>query len=79
MKTENNLIFIEIDKPFSREEIDEKLDVLVSATTEAGSPEQTNESVRRAISRVVSSYKSNDEVNRTASESDEMKLVCNCR
>ena len=79
MKTENNLIFIEIDKPFSREEIDEQLDGLISAATEACSPEQTNESARRAISRVVSSYKSNDEVNRTASESDEMKLVCNCR
>ena len=57
-KTENSLIFIERDKPLSREEINEKLDILRQAC-ETGSDEQ----VKAALKQVVPTFRDPEEVN----------------
>ena len=57
-KTDNSLIFIERDKPLTREEIDEKLDILRKAC-DTGSDEQ----VKAALKQVVPTYRDPEEVN----------------
>ena len=57
-KTENNLIFIEKDRPVAMSELDEMLSVLHEAVeTESSSK------VRSALKRVVANYRSPEEVN----------------
>ncbi len=73
-KTENNMIFIERDTPYTREEIEEKLDVLRSALKET-KMELTSEKIVLAMKSVVSTFVSPDEVNARASESDEFRAV----
>ncbi|MBO5269138.1 MAG: hypothetical protein J6B77_00025, partial [Clostridia bacterium] len=67
-------IFIEHDTPFSREEIDRRLDVLRRAVAEAereiGAP-----SITAAMKEVVPTFVSPEEVNATAEESEEMRNV----
>lgn len=70
--TDNNLIFIEKDTPFSRAEIDNKLALLKSALEECAggfAPEK----IKAAMHEVVSTYKEPDEVNLKAEEAVEMK------
>ncbi|MBQ8689645.1 MAG: polysaccharide biosynthesis protein [Clostridia bacterium] len=73
-KTENNLIFIEHDTPLTREEMEKNLDTLRAVITrcegEIASPEITE-----AMKCVVSTFRSPEEVNSTATESNEMRLV----
>ncbi len=73
-KTENDLIFIERDTPFTRAEIDEKLSVLTSAVERYADriacPEITD-----AMKSVVPTFHSPEEVNSGASDSEEMKLA----
>ncbi len=67
-KTENSLIFIEREVFFERSEIDEKLAVLRKACES-----DNDDAVREALHQVVPTYKTPEEVNAMASESDEMK------
>ncbi len=57
-KTENDLIFIERDKPLSEEEIREKLDALETALSTGH-----NSIVKEALMKVVPTYHSPEEVN----------------
>ena len=74
-KTENNLIFIERDTPYTREEVDRKIARLSEAVkqceTEIGAPHITE-----VMKEEIPTFRSPDEINRTAHNSDEMKL-CN--
>ena len=63
-KTENELIFIERDKPLSGEQIREKLDIL-KAALETG----RNEVVKEALMKVVPTYHRPEEVNGKADNS----------
>lgn len=73
-KTENDLIFIERDTPFTREEIDEKINILVSAV-ERYADKIASPEITAAIKSVVSTFYSPEEINSGALNSDEMKLV----
>ena len=57
-KTENELIFIERDKPLSGEEIREKLEILREALATG-----SNRTVKEALKKVVPTYHSPEEVN----------------
>lgn len=59
-KTENDLIFIERDKPLSEEEIQEKLDILKEALATGH-----NTAVKEALMKVVPTYHTPEEVNET--------------
>jgi FlaA1/EpsC-like NDP-sugar epimerase len=68
--TDNTLIFIEKDKPFTREEVNDKISVLKSALDNA-----TPESISYAFHSVVPTYKDPSFVNKNAELSEEMKMV----
>ncbi len=68
-KTENSLIFIERDTPYSKEDIDIKLRILREACET-----DDNDAVRRALAQTVPTYKTPEEVNAGAEDSDEMRL-----
>lgn len=70
-KTDNDMIFIERDKGLSREEVEEKLSILKKAVEQEG-----YENVRAAIRATVPTYKTPEEVNARATESEEMR-TCN--
>lgn len=67
-KTDNNMIFIERDAPYSREEVERKLCILLDA---GGDPQ----AVKAAVAAVVPTYHEPDEVNKEATNSEEMKMV----
>lgn len=67
-KTENDLIFVEHDRPLSREKMEKNLAILRKAGEEG-----TPEAVYSAIRATVPTYKTPDEVNRTAGEAREMQ------
>lgn len=67
-KTDNELIYIERDKPLPREEICKKLELLQNVCE----PEN-DDLVRDVLRDVVPTFRKPEEVNRMASESDEMK------
>lgn len=67
-KTENSLILIERDTPCSKNEIDEKIELLQEACST-----EDDETVRAALKKVVPTYRSPDEVNSAAENSYEMK------
>ena len=71
-KTENSLIFIERDKPLAMEEISKKLDILRTAVHT-----NNDETVKQAMKKAVPTFKSPEEVNRKAAETEEMKTVNN--
>ena len=58
-KTENNLIFIERDKPLSEKEIQEKLDILKKALATG-----KNTAVKQALMKVVPTYRTPEEINK---------------
>ena len=68
--TDNELIFIEKEKTISYEEVEDKLAVLEKALDS-----NDNDVVREALHSVVPTYKTPEEVNKTASESMEMLTV----
>lgn len=68
-RTENEKIFIERDRPPTREAVAEKLSVL----HEALEADDGADAVRAALRRVVPTYHSPEEVNRTAEQAEEMK------
>ncbi len=73
-KTENNMIFIEHDRPLSRNEVEEKLAILREAVLLAEG-EIGAISVTEAMKRVVPTFHSPEEVNRDAESSEEMQTV----
>ena len=68
-KTDNSLIFIEKDAPLPKEEIDCKLAVLQDAVAS-----NDDDMARKALKRVVPTYRSPEEVNATAEQAEEMKM-----
>ena len=73
-RTDNKLIFIEKDTPHTREEIEDKLRVLVDAVKSA-EHELTAQSITAAMKSVIPTFYSPEEINKTASECDEMHNV----
>ncbi|MCD8398458.1 MAG: polysaccharide biosynthesis protein [Lachnospiraceae bacterium] len=69
-KTLNKMIFIERDKAYAREEVDEKIKILMNAVEIEG-----YDAVVDAIKKTVPTYHNPDEVNRKAGMSAEMKAV----
>ena len=69
-RTDNHMIFVERDKPLSREEIDEKLAILKTAADS-----KSNRVVKRALMRVVPTYRTPEEVNKEAIKSEEMRIA----
>lgn len=69
-KTDNEMIFIERDKPLSRAEIDSKLEILQWALAT-----HSNRAVREALMNAVPTYHTPEEVNTKAIESEEMKTA----
>lgn len=67
-KTENSLIFIERDTPYSKHEIDAKIETLKDACLS-----EDDEMVRVALRTAVPTYKTPEEVNAVAETSEEMK------
>ncbi len=67
-KTENKLIFVEKDAPLSMEEIEAKLDVLKAAAEDGN-----NEKVKEALMSVVPTFKTPEQVNQLADQSEEFK------
>lgn len=67
-KTDNDLIFIEKDEPISMEDLEQRLKVLHEAIQS-----NDDEAVRRAMRKVVPTYKSPEEVNGMAEQAAEMK------
>ena len=68
-KTDNELIFVERDKPLGTEEIEEKLEVLRDALKA-----EDDDVIRDALKKVVPTYHSPEEVNADAVKSEEMKI-----
>ncbi len=68
-KTENSLIFIERDTPYTQVEIEEKLAILGKACCSG-----QDDAVRQALRQVVPTYKSVEEINAAAEQSEEMKM-----
>ena len=71
-KTANNLIFIEKDRPISREEVEEKLKLL-KEVLDSSKNEVDSTKIKAAMKQVVSTYHDPEEVNCRAEESEEMQ------
>ncbi len=67
-KTENNKIFIEHDKPFTRDEIEEKLDTLRTGLLKM----KDSSYLRTLMMRLLPTYHDADEVNNHALDAEEM-------
>ena len=68
-KTENSLIFIEKDTPLPKEDVEQRLRILAAAV-DTGS----DDAVRRALKKVVPTYRSPEEVNAKADQAEEMNM-----
>ena len=68
--TENDLIFVEKEKPISYDEVEQKLSVLKNAVNS-----NNNDLAREALRFVIPTFKSPEEVNKNAEESIEMNIV----
>jgi len=72
-QTENQLIFIEKDTPYTRDAIENKLTILQKAIR-AAEGELASPKVKRALKAVVPTYRDPDEINRDFDTSEEKKL-----
>ena len=70
-KTENDMIFIERDMPLTREQVEEKLDILQSAIISADDGDMG--ATKAAIIATVPTFKEPSEVNAVSSDAEEMK------
>jgi FlaA1/EpsC-like NDP-sugar epimerase len=68
-KTDNDLIFIEKDKPHTREEVEDMMSKLFDVI------EGSNDDIKNTLMSLIPTYQDPESVNKKASESDEMKLV----
>lgn len=73
-KTDNDMIFVEEDTPYTRAEVDKKLEILKAAVIKAEN-EIAAESIVLAMKSVVPTFYSPEEINKTAQNADEMKAV----
>ena len=73
-KTDNDLIFIERDKPLSRECVEDKLEVLRTAVKENEGVIASG-AITAAMKSVVPTFYSPEELNKSADETEEMKNV----
>ena len=73
-KTENELIFIEKDTPLTREQVEDKLAVLIKAVKDA-EHEVMTDSITAAMKQVIPTFRSPEEINQSAGESEEMNNV----
>ena len=71
-KTENDMIFIEKDKPYTRAEVDEKIAMLTKAVEETAD-ELASVKIVEAMKKAVPTFIDPNEVNQKAESSDEMK------
>ncbi len=71
-KTPNDLIFVEMDAPLSREDVDAKLDVLRDAVKN-GEHETSPSRIKEALKKVVPTFREPHEINAHAEETDEVK------
>ena len=69
-KTDNDMIFVERDKPLSEAEIEEKLETLRVALKS-----NSNRVVKKALMEVVPTYHTPEEVNKNAIEAEEMRIA----
>ena len=67
-KTENDLIFIERDAPYTRREVEEKMRILLDAV-------KARTGIREAIAAVVPTFLTPEQANRNAENSREMKQL----
>ncbi len=78
-RTENNMIFIERDTPYTREQVDQKISILNEAVEKTccdnGSSDNGFIHIKKAVAQVVPTYHDPDEVNQSAEHADEMKLA----
>ena len=72
-KTTNDKIFIETDAPMSREEVEHKLDMLISAVDDF-ELRADNEAIHRVMRAAVPTFHDPEELNRTAESSEEMQM-----
>ncbi len=70
--TENKMIFIERDTPYTREEVDEKLRILSDAVNNSKC-ELGSKRVKEAVKSVVPTFHEPKELNKKADQTDEMK------
>lgn len=73
-KTDDDMIFIERDKPLTRAEMELKLDILYEAL-EASIEDIGSDKIKKAIIKTVPTFHNPDEVNSVAESSDEMKAT----
>ncbi len=73
-KTSNNMIFIEKDSPLSREEVDEKLNVLHDAV-ERSKDSVSAPLIKQAMMHVVPTFADPETVNKDAHNSEEMRMT----
>lgn len=69
--TDNEMIFIERDKPLSEEEVAGKLDALRTALES-----RSNRVVKQALMKAVPTYRTPEEVNQKAIDAEEMRIAC---
>ncbi len=72
-ETENSLIFIEKDTPYTRTEVEKKLEILQQAVAATEST-LNGRKIKRAMKVVVPTYRDPEEVNKEFEESEEKKL-----
>ncbi len=77
-KTDNNMIFIETDKPLSRSEVDDKMEILRNAVKDSAH-ELSSAKIKTALHATVSTYHEPEQVNKDAYKAEEMKntVLCN--
>ncbi|MBE5818999.1 MAG: polysaccharide biosynthesis protein [Clostridiales bacterium] len=73
-KTENDMIFIEKDTPYTREQVEEKLSILRRAV-ESAKTQIAAASVKTAMKQVVPTFFEPEEINKKAQEAEEMKMM----
>ena len=71
-KTDNDMIFIETDTPYTRAEVDAKIAMLTRVVEETAD-ELASKKIVEAMKNAVPTFIDPNEVNKNAEESDEMK------
>ena len=73
-KTDNDMIFIEKDTPYTRDQVEDKLAILKNAV-ESAKTQIAAASVKEAMKQVVPTFFEPEEINRKAQHAEEMKLT----
>ena len=71
-KTDNDMIFIETDTPYTREAVDGKI-AMLRAVVEETADELASEKIVLAMKKAVPTFVDPKEINKNAENSDEMK------